>query len=298
MPAVRFTSPFQPDIVATRCSVEHQDRRRSYTLVRPKQAEPAPALVLVLHGTLQTGDSIREFSAGSFDAFAAAGALVAYPDAARREWNGARKAAMVSRSAKSVDDVGFLRELAESLCEQWGADRERVYCIGFSLGGQMAIRLLHGAALIASTQPDDDNLVVENLPVAAVPVIAIHGTADPLTPYDGGHVSFRGLFRKGLHLSAEATARYYAVRNGIDTEPAVSDHGHSVLRTDYRQAGKPPVSLITMVDGGHQIPGASTGNLLVFGPRSEGVHTAETIAGFFGLSVATGPTTASSGVRH
>jgi polyhydroxybutyrate depolymerase len=55
-------------------------------------------LVLLLHGTLQTARSIRGFAGFTFDGYAADGkAVVVYPDAIRRDWNGARKAVMASK---------------------------------------------------------------------------------------------------------------------------------------------------------------------------------------------------------
>lgn len=137
---------------------------------------------------------------------------------------------MLFKSAKTVDDVGFLRTLIADCAARHGIATDRVYLIGFSLGGQVAIRMLHDApesltsvALISATLPGPGNLVVaagRDDPVP-VPVVAIHGTADPLTPYRGGHVSLRGRFSKGPHLSAPGTAGYFARRNGIDTEPVV-----------------------------------------------------------------------------
>ncbi|WP_405136636.1 alpha/beta hydrolase family esterase [Nocardia sp. NBC_01388] len=285
------------NVIVDRYVVDHGGRRRTSTVVFPRNPVDSPALVLVLHGFLQTGDSMREFSTRAFDALAARGhAVVAYPDAVGREWNGARKAVMLSATAKTIDDVGFLRRLVEDLADQHVIDRQRVFAVGYSLGGQMTIRLLHdapdvlaGAVLIGCNLPAPENRSVSDQPGRAVPLLSIHGTADPLAPYEGGRVSFRGLFPKGVHLSALDTAQYFAARNGIDTPPAVQwldpdrPSRTTVRRTDYTHADRPPVSLYTIIDGGHQIPGASQGPRFLYGKPSDNPVTVETMSTFFGL---------------
>ena len=253
---------------------------------------------MVLHGTMQTADSIREFSEEAFDRLALGGGIVVYPDALHREWNGARRAKMLFRDVKQVDDVGFLRALAGEICARFGLGAERVYAIGFSLGGQMVIRLVHdapdllaGAAVLSANQPTPDALAVDRRTVVPVPVIAVHGTADPLSRFDGGSVSIRGLFPKGNHLGAAATAAYFARRNGIHEPPAFRWLGPEagvtegqVCRTDYRGPDCPPVTLYTVVGAGHQIPGASRGGRLMFGPPSRAIDAVGVIAEFFGLA--------------
>jgi len=201
---------------------------------------------MVLHGTMQTAQQIREFSEHAFDRFARGGNIVVYPDALYREWNGARRAKMLFRDVKQVDDVGFLRTLAEG---------------------------------ISTT-----------LRLGPVPLIALHGTADPLSRFDGGSVSIRGWFPKGDHLSAAGTAAYFARRNGIHASPAFRWLGPEdgvtqgqVCRTDYREPGCPPVTLYTVVGAGHQIPGASRGGRLLFGAPTRAIDAVTVISGSFGL---------------
>ena len=183
----------------------------------------------MLHGTLQTGRSIRRFAGFTFDRYAVAGnAVVVYPDALRRDWNGARKAVMLSKKTKSVDDVGFIGALIAQMIAS-GADARRVFVIGFSLGGQMGIRLIHevpellaGLAIIGSIQPAPGHFNVDHDAHGRLPVLTMHGTADPNVPFDGGPVGLHGHLPRGRHLSAPATAAYFAARNGIDTEPTVT----------------------------------------------------------------------------
>ena len=296
----------RPVVSAQRGWLTVGGRQRSFIAVRgPHSLTQLTPLVLVLHGTLQTGRSIRAFAGFTFDRYAADGkAVVVYPDALHRDWNGARNAVMGSKKTKSVDDVGFIRALIAHMVAS-GADAQRVYVIGFSLGGQMAIRLIHevpellaGAAIIGSTQPTPGNLNVDHDAHGRLPVVTMHGTADPLAPFDGGPVSIHGHLPRGQHFSAPATAAYFAERNGISTEPTATrlpnprDFGTPgrVTRYDYSADGAALVRFYAIEGGGHVIPnpyrhpprwfmGASTGDLVA----------ADVIGEFFSLSSCSSP---------
>ncbi|MEU2623109.1 PHB depolymerase family esterase [Streptomyces sp. NPDC007157] len=235
---------------------------------RDRSARSGRPLVVVFHGTGQTGRSVRRFSGRSFDTFAAGtDAVVVYPDGYRRDWNGARDIGTPARR-RGIDDVGFFTDLVEAMATTHATVQERVYVIGFSLGGQMVMRLLHevpkrlaGAAIISSTLPAAYWSQTPPSADTAVPVLLFHGTADPLAPYDGGVVSVRGLFPRGLHRSAEETAAYYAARNGITAPPVTEPLHHAdgsevttVTTTTYGGDSTTPVTLFTVHGGGHQIP--------------------------------------------
>jgi polyhydroxybutyrate depolymerase len=288
-------------VSAQRESLSIQGRRRSFIVVRGRDTVTGPQpLVVILHGTLQTARSIRSFAGFTFDCYAAHGnAVVVYPDALRRDWNGARKAVMASKKTKNVDDVGFLRALITHMIAR-GADARRVYVIGFSLGGQMVIRLIHevpelltGAAIISSAQPVPDNFNIDHDAQQQLPVITMHGTADPLAPFDGGVVTVHGHLARGQHLSAPATAAYFAARNGITTEPEatrlphIGDYGRptTVTRYDYGANGEAPVRFYAVEGGGHVIPNSRHRPSRWFmGPTTGDVVAADVIAEFFGLA--------------
>ncbi|MGV9675725.1 alpha/beta hydrolase family esterase [Nocardia sp. NPDC003482] len=274
--------------VAERRTLRHDGRRRAYTLVRPPRPAPGRALILVLHGTAQTGSGIRDFAAGAFDRFAAAGYPVAYPDAVHREWNGARTARMLLRDVKGIDDVGFLAALVADVRDRYGVGP--VHPIGYSLGGQMVFRLIHdapdliaGAVVLAANLPTPGHITPPRHAPVPLPYLEIHGTDDPLSPYGGGPVGF-GWFRRGEHLGAEETAAYFARRNGIDAEPTSLWTG-AVRRIDYRQQDRPPVTLYAVSRCGHQIPGASAGPRRVFGRPSRALDTVAVAAEFLGLDL-------------
>jgi polyhydroxybutyrate depolymerase len=254
----------------------------------------------MLHGTLQTASNIRPFAGYSFDDYAVDGRVVViYPDAVHRDWNGARKAVMLRKSTKHIDDVGFIRAVIDHAIDTEDVDPTRVYVAGFSLGGQMTLRLIHeipellaGAAVLSANMPTPDNLTVNRDAQLALPVLTIHGTADPLAPFNGGVVDFHGRLPKGMHLSAPETARYFAARNGISGSPTISHLAHrgeagddtSITRHDYTSPGASPVRFYEIQGGGHVLPNSRhTSSQWFWGPSTRDLCAADAVADFFDL---------------
>lgn len=272
-----------PPVRTTRGSVDAAGRRRGYTLVAPPNVRPGGPLVLVFHGSRQSGGEFRAFTGSSFDSLATgAGAAVAYLDGYKGQWNDACAGSSVGARVEDVDDVAFAAAVVGALEGSHGIDRSKVQAVGFSNGGGMVIRLVHqepgllaGATVIAATQPAPENFLLGAVPAAPLPMLLIHGTHDRLVPYDGGMIGGRmhRLARWTFHcggrfLSAPQTAAYFAARNSIDRPPRTRKVPHSVrphpgsrpasvTATDYRQAGTPPVSLYTVHAGATRSPACS-----------------------------------------
>ena len=293
-------STSRPLVRITHASIDIAGRQRSYTLAEPPGAGPGTSLVLVFHGSKQTGEKFRAFTGNSFDALAGTGgAVVAYLDGYKSQWNDARAANGFPARTENVDDVAFAEAMISKLQASHQIDSSKVYAAGFSNGGSMVIRLVHqvpgllaGAAVIAATQPAPESFLLPGAPPGPLPVVLIHGTADPLVAYEGGAMSWwvRRFFRVGgASLSAPQTAAYFAARNAITQPPAATDLPHreesgktSVTRTDYQQDGKPPVTLYTVHAGGHTIPGPRKAPF-VLGRTTHDLNAAEAIGQFFGL---------------
>jgi polyhydroxybutyrate depolymerase len=285
----------------THGSLDVAGRQRSYTLAEPPDAGTGTSLVLVFHGSKQTGEKFRAFTGNSFDALASAGgAAVAYLDGYEGHWNDARAASGFASRTENIDDVAFTEAMISELQARHQIDRSKVYAAGFSNGGQMVIRLIHqipgllaGAAIIAATQPAPDNFLLADAPATQLPVVLIHGTRDPIVAYDGGAMSWwaRQVFRAGGNsLSAPQTAAYFAARNTITQQPAVTNLPHregsgktSLTRTDYRQHGTFAVTLYTVHGGGHTIPGPRNAPFIM-GRTSHDLNAAEAISEFFSLT--------------
>ncbi|MFE0358088.1 alpha/beta hydrolase family esterase [Streptomyces nigra] len=286
-------------LTATRGSVAVGEATRTFTLVGTAAPGEARPLILVFHGSGQTGDKHRAFTGGVFDALAARGALVAYLDGYRGNWNDARRESRFPARRADIDDLGFVRAVIATYASERRIDPSRVYAVGYSNGGQMVIRLAHetpgllaGATVIAATMPAPENFLAGQAPRASLPVLLIHGTKDPIVSYQGGTMNWalRTIFAVGgSSWSATRTARYFAERNGITGEPTttrlpkkITADPTEVERTTYETEGFPPVALYTIHRGGHTVPGPSAAPALV-GKTSRQIDTADLITQFFDL---------------
>jgi polyhydroxybutyrate depolymerase len=88
-----------------------------------------------------------------------------------------------------ADDIQFTRDLLSYLEKNYCVDRHRVYLSGFSLGGGMAYRLActltDQIAAVATVSGAYYPLPEGCHPSRPLPVMEIHGAADPLAPYTG-----------------------------------------------------------------------------------------------------------------
>jgi polyhydroxybutyrate depolymerase len=164
---------------------------RTYVLHVPAGRQPH-ALVVNLHGGGQTGR--KQAALTNYDAVADRhGWLVVYPDGIDFSWADGRGASAPDR--RGVDDVGFLAALIGRLSHDFGIAPGRVFVTGMSAGGFMASRLACDRAdLVTAIVPVASTLGsgVHCNPSKPVSVLAVHGTADSVVPYRGGHMVGRG----------------------------------------------------------------------------------------------------------
>lgn len=276
-------------------SVEVAGRSRTFTVV----GRPARDLILVFHGSRQTGDKHRAFTGRTFDAPAESGAaVVAYLDGYKGNWNDARRESSFPARKEDIDDVAFTRAVIDKLAASHEIDRERVFAVGYSNGGQMVMRLLHeapeliaGGAVIAATLPAPENFLLGGSAPVPKPVLLIHGTKDPIVRYDGGETKWwvRTVFKvRGRSLSMPETARYFATRNGVTAQPVTTKlpardaRKTSVERSEYAQPGRPSVVLYTVHGGGHTVPGSPDVPVVV-GRTSHDVVAAGLVTDLFGI---------------
>jgi hypothetical protein len=143
--------------------------------------------VLNFHG--YTSNDFEQMWYGDFRPIAdTAGFLVVHPMGTvdlvgNTHWN-------VGWGLSTVDDIGFTSALIDSLAAQYNINQDRIYSTGMSNGGfmsyQLACELSDRIAAIASvTGSFNVNQLTTCHPDHQMPVMEIHGTADPTVPYDG-----------------------------------------------------------------------------------------------------------------
>jgi polyhydroxybutyrate depolymerase len=140
---------------------------------------------------------------------------------------------------------------------------------------------------VAANLPVQDNL--DCTPSGTgVAVLVMNGTLDPVNPYDGGLVEIFGDASRGEVMSAEATADYWAKLAGYTGQgrrqpwpEQVVDDDTSVVSTEWSAPGQYPVSLVTVVGGGHSIPHPTRDLPRILGPTSHELDAADVIWRFF-----------------
>lgn len=257
---------------------------RSYTLLEPEH--PDGRLFIWLHGSTQSGSVARRFTDNSFDTFAEAGVRVIYPDGFARHWNDGRVQLPEATREQGIDDVAFLEHLVDLHGERGCGAR----IAGYSNGGQMALRMLHdrpglfaGAAVLAATQPAPTNFLCTNEGYEPTPILFMHGTADPMVPFEGGVSSPSGVDparARGESLSFGETLKYYAALNGTAlADPVVEARSQpDLIRTRYE--GTAPVEGWALDGVGHVVPAHNTVTSALLGPGCSGLVAAEVIWDF------------------
>mgnify|MGYP005817307581 CR=1 FL=1 len=229
--------------------------QRSYVVHAPPGG--ANGLVVSLHGAGLTGRD--QAASTNYNAVADQhGFVVAYPDGTDLSWADGRGASVPDR--QGVDDVGFLSALITQLTQQHGISPGRVFVTGMSAGGFMATRLAcERADLVAAVAPVAGTLGsgVACTPSRPVSVLAVHGNADPVVPFNGGPMVGRG--GPSDVVSAPAMAARWRALDGcpppVDQPLTSGGDGTAIQRSlSVGCAGGTEVDLVTIAGGGHTWP--------------------------------------------
>jgi polyhydroxybutyrate depolymerase len=247
--------------------------------------DPVP-LVLNLHGSGSTADQQEKFT--GMDATAdAKGFLVAYPQALIPEgsgfdWNVPGVPLVGGRAVPhgAANDVAFLTRLVGSLEQRYCIDAHRVYATGFSGGARLSSQLACGAARVfAAVAPVSGLRDPKPCPAARpVPIVAFHGTKDPVDPYTGHGQAY-------WSYSVRAAETGWAHEEHCARTAAVSHPASSVTLTRYEGCRDgSTVELYTVAGEGHEWPGgpALPGRYtLLLGPQSNAIDADALIWAFF-----------------
>lgn len=257
--------------------------QRGFELHRPQELanDATTPLVIVLHGfthdsrtmrglTSPTGESAHP---DSLDSLAERqGFLVAYPNGTSlgllpgRCWNGGGGVngyAAVAKKAvdKKVDDVGYLEDLIDHIATFEPIDPKRVFLAGISNGAALAHRFAverpDRVAAIAAVAGCNQHSAAQLLsPPRAVPILHIHGTSDPIWPYQGTHLPGLGRMEsveESVNRWAEANQAHLSELN---PGPPWAEDGMSLERRLFRgKDERSEVRLLTFIGAGHAWPG-------------------------------------------
>lgn len=159
----------------------------------------------------------------------------------------------------TVDDIGFVSTLIDSLLLVYNIDTTKIYSTGMSNGGFMTYDLACSLSQrIAAVASVTGSIITSHLaacnPLHPMPVMQIHGTADGTVPYNG-LIIFEPI---------DSVINYWVNFNNCDVLPVVNQVPNIVVNDNctaehyvYTNGNSNvEVELYKIIDGGHSWPGA------------------------------------------
>jgi polyhydroxybutyrate depolymerase len=237
-------------------------RPRSFALRLPRRGDGQIPLVLALHGNSPDfgGWTMREWT--TFDQQAdTRGFAIAYPDGWGGCWADGR--GVTTADEAGVDDVAFLRAVIGWSAERHGTFPDRAVVAGVSNGAFMAHRMGLEAsdqvAVLAAVAGGLPASLRDVVPAHAVSAMLIHGTADTISPIEGGYSRHRGPNGelRGRTLSLAETAEFWLTVDQCPPGPGDTRTTElSSRNTSEGGVGGAQVATWTVSGGGHTWPGS------------------------------------------
>lgn len=255
--AICFGLPGRAVAFSGRISVQAGGLARTALIVEHERLKKTRRpVILVLHGGKGYGVGLRR-NLGLGEMMRSPGPVMVYPDAIGGKWN-------VTLGAPAKRDSLFIRALITKLIADGIADRHRIFVVGSSSGGPMALQLacensglFAGAALLIASLPEE--FAASCHPTHPLRFLMIAGTADPFVPYRGGKANLIDTTAKLLPI--EKTLAIFAQAAGCGTDKIVTAFPHRDPKNTTRaylekfKGCKVPVELARIEGGGHSIPG-------------------------------------------
>lgn len=231
---------------------------RTYRIYIPaiyNSSTPVP-LVFNLHG--YGSNNVEQESYGDFRPIAdTANFIIVHPNGTLDSYN---ELNWNSFGLTSVNDIGFLNALIDTIEANYNIDINRIYCTGLSNGGFMsydvACYLSNRICAIASVVGSMVQTHVNSCsPLHPTPIMEIHGTADGTVPYNG-YSSF---------LPVDTVVKHWVQFNNCSLTPTITNvpninilDGCTAEHYVYNNGNNgSTVELYKIIGGGHSWPGAS-----------------------------------------
>ena len=244
-------------------SFEFEGLTRNYEVFLPTNFEPNMPLVFLLHGYLQSTEVIIDYTL-MHEVADTAGFVVVYPEAVWPGFNsGLTGYPGLPPIDLTVNDVGFLSALIDTVDARYDIDMHRIYSCGFSLGGEMTYRLAAEKRFRFAAFASVSGKL--NYGIAASydgtdspkPILHFHGTDDEWEIYGWGP-SPSNLW------SVEATVDYWLDKNGCVDEAETTSvpdidptDGCTVEEIRYTDCSDSTCLIFyKILGGGHRWPGA------------------------------------------
>jgi len=253
-------------------SVLHDERVRTYLVHLPKNynAQQAYPLVIAMHGGGGTAKSFNRSTRNRFNELAdEENFILVYPQGVKRSWNDNNKRDTLGKARKlNIDDVGFIKKMIAKLEIDYAVNSDAIFACGISNGALMSLTLavelpekIKAIGMVASNFSEVQ--VAEMQDSAPFSMVMIHGTEDPIVPYEEGVIKvFKST--RGKVLGVRKSIAFLSSINGNQPNgiaralpnPAHLD-GCTTEQIVYPNPVNPDhkIELINVIGGGHTWPG-------------------------------------------
>lgn len=278
-------------VTAERHDLSSGGQPRWYLLTTPQLADGAKPVPLVLdfHG-LSEGATVHVQMTQFGRLAQAKGFVVAFPNGMGKpvQWN-------ISDQSSANPDLGFVTKVLDTIEADHCIDTTRVYATGLSDGAlfssllacTMADRFAAVAPVAGVAMPKGCN------PARPIPVLAFHGTADPILLFNGGIGDRLTQVLGGksdikttpttvptdLHGAGyPAAVADWAAKDGCDAKATDTRVAKDLIRRTYRCPAGVGVEFYIVEGGGHAWPGSALSKSIatIVGPTTSSIDaTAE-----------------------
>lgn len=241
-------------------SFTHDGIERSYWIYVPTsyKSENAVPLLMNLHGFGKDGAFAAKHR--SFNDIAdTANFIVVYPDGTKERLTKQRFWNYGKVMGSTVNDVGFLETLIDTIAAQFNINQKRVYSVGMSNGAFMCYALAcqskRFAAIGAVTGSMSVKMFNSCTPDQPIPIMHIHGSKDPINPYKGNSSS-KGILDVVMFWAAlnDCTNKMMMkIDDVITTDGVKAEH---TVYTNCKNGFT--VEHIKIIGGGHTWPGVAS----------------------------------------
>jgi len=261
-------------------SIVSSGQKREYLLYVPQsydRSRPTP-LVISMHGA--GGWPTQQMNLTEWNRLAERERfIVVYPSGIE---SGGPRVWHVRRGPGLTSDVRFISELIDKLEGSYNIDPARIYANGFSNGGGMTFVLsctlsdrIAAFGMVGAAQTLPWSWCTDH---RAVPMIAFHGTADPMARYEGGS----SWVSPAPFPPVRTWTASWARRNRCRSDPVDTAVAADVTRRDYAGCDHDAdVVLYTIQGGGHQWFGGQALPKWFVGPDSRSIDATSRMWAFF-----------------
>ena len=283
-----YTPPAESATLA-KGSFEFEGRIRNYEVYLPQDYKPNMPVVFALHGYSETIKWFKDYTL--FHEYAdTSGFILVYPQGSiasngQPGWNTGLRNHPFGLQNTTSNDVGFLSTLIDTLDKYYDIDLDRVYCCGYSMGGEMSYRMAieygHLFAAYASVS-GKLNDISANLgpPLHSYPILHFHGTADNVETYDGENDGNLWPVEKTINFWLDNNSCAYQA-DTISLPDLSPNDGSIVQKISHKNClDENNVVFYKIINGGHGWPGSTEG-MYSEGKPNRDIYASSIILNFF-----------------